>query len=135
MKIYVLHENDTWTAPLARRLEELGLPYETWHLDRGMVNLREVPPEGVFYNRMSASSHTRGHRYAPELTGVVLEWLEHHGRRVLNGSGALRLEINKMAQYAALEKLGIKTPKTVAAVGKDELLRAAEALGCVPFLT
>ena len=25
-----------------------------------------VPPEGVFYNRMSASSHTRGHRHAPE---------------------------------------------------------------------
>ena len=30
-----------------------------------------APPEGVFYNRMSASSHTRGHRYAPELTAGV----------------------------------------------------------------
>jgi hypothetical protein len=27
-------------------------------------------PEGVFYNRMSASSRARGHRYAAELTAA-----------------------------------------------------------------
>ena len=73
-KIYVIHENDDWTRHLVNRLEELNLPYETWHLDKGTVNLLEAPPEGVFYNRMSASSHTRDHRYAPELTGAVLDW-------------------------------------------------------------
>ena len=134
-KIYVIHENDDWTRHLVNRLEELNLPYETWHLDEGIVNLTEAPPEGVFYNRMSASSHTRNHRYAPELTGAVLDWLEFHGRKVLNGSNALRLELSKVKQYTALEKHGIKTPKTIAAVGKQQIVEAAKALNIVPFIT
>ncbi len=75
-KIYILHENKEWTDHLLRRLEELELPYEEWHLDEGTISLDEEPPQGVFYSRMSASSHTRGHRYAPELTEGVLAWLE-----------------------------------------------------------
>ncbi|TCL49769.1 hypothetical protein EDD69_106123 [Thermolongibacillus altinsuensis] len=82
-KIYIIHENTEWTIHLTRRLDELGLPYEEWHLDKGVVDLTTTPPEGVFYNRMSASSHTRGHRFAPELTEAVLAWLERHGRKVL----------------------------------------------------
>ena len=134
-KIYIIHENDEWTVHLTKRLDELKLPYETWHLDAGIVNLSEAPPEGVFYNRMSASSHTRGHRYAPELATAVIDWLEFYGRTVINGSGALRFEINKVKQYLALAKIGIKTPKTVAAVGKEQVLKAAKALGMLPFIT
>src|ERR1700747_2569089 len=57
-------------------------------LDRGAFDLSRPPPEGIFYNRMSASSHTRDHRYAAELTATVLAWLERHGRRVVNGRRA-----------------------------------------------
>jgi hypothetical protein len=134
-KIYIIHENDDWTIKLTERLDELHLPYETWHLDTGIVNLNEEPPQGVFYNRMSASSHSRGHRYAPELTTVVIDWLEFYGRTVINGSNSLRFEINKVKQYLCLEKFGIKTPKTVAAVGKGQILRAAETLNTLPFIT
>ena len=134
-KIYIIHENDEWTVHLTNRLDELKLPYECWYLDRGVVNLSEEPPKGVFYNRMSASSHTRGHRYAPELTGAVIDWLEFYGRRVFNGSSALRFEINKVKQYFHLEKFEIKTPKTVAAVGKEQILQAARALNSLPFIT
>jgi len=74
---------------------------------------------------MSASSHTRGHRYAAELTTAVLAWLERHGRRVVNGSRALDLEISKARQYAALEAAGIRTPDTVLVAGKELLLDAA----------
>ena len=135
MKIYVIHENEEWSSHLFKRLDELNLPYENWHLHKGIVNLNEAPPQGVFYSRMSASSHTRGHRYAPELTGVVLRWLEAHGRTVINGTRALALEINKTAQYMALESHGIKTPKTVAAVGKEQILEGARSLGTAPFIT
>jgi len=133
-KIYIIHENDEWTIHLTKRLDELGLPYESWHLDAGTVDLMNVPPEGVFYNRMSASSHTRGHRYAPELTGAVLDWLTFHVRTVINGPNALRLELSKVKQYVALEKHGITTPKTIAAVGKDEILNAAKSLNIFPFI-
>ena len=55
-KIYVLHENAAWLPPLHKALAALGLPYEEWFLDQGTVDLSEPPPDGVFYNRMSASS-------------------------------------------------------------------------------
>jgi len=134
-KVYIIHENDDWTVHLTKRLDELNIPYESWHLDQGIVNLNEAPPEGVFYNRMSASSHTRNHRFAPELATAVIDWLEFYGRKVLNGSNALRLEISKVKQYTQLEKYGIRVPKTVAAVGKEQILEAAKALNKVPFIT
>jgi hypothetical protein len=134
-KIYVIHENSEWTVHLTRQLEALGLPYEEWHLDQGLLDLTQEPPAGVFYNRMSASSHTRGHRYAPELTAAVLAWLERHGRRVFNGSRALQLEVSKVAQYMALNAQGIRTPHTVAAVGREQIIRAAQAFGGRPFIT
>jgi hypothetical protein len=134
MKIYIIHENDEWTAPLLTALEELNTPYKSWHLHEGTIPLDDIPPAGIFYNRMSASSHTRGHRYAPELTSAVLTWLESHGRTVLNDSRALRLEVSKVAQYQALKKHGIRVPKTTAAVGVDALLKAADEFE-TPFIT
>lgn len=134
-KIYVIHENNEWTFHLTKRLEELKLPYEAWHLDEGIVDLTVAPPEGVFYSRMSASSHTRNHRYAPELTAGVLAWLEFHGRTVFNGTSALSLELSKINQYLALEKAGIRTPKTIGAVGKEQVIKAAEKLRKASFIT
>ena len=108
--------------------DELDLPYAEWFIAEGTLDLASVPPEGVFYNRMSASSHTRGHRYAAELTGGILAWLEAHGRRVVNNGRALSLEISKMAQYAELSRRGIRVPYTIAAVGRDALLAAAKRM-------
>ena len=124
-QIYVIHENDAWTAPLLNELETLELPYESWFIDRGLIDINRAPPNGVFYNRMSASSHTRGHRFAPEYTAGVLSWLESHGRRVLNSSRALQLEVSKVAQYTALNAHRIRTPKTIAAIGSSEIVEAA----------
>ena len=134
-KIYVIHENEEWTNHLFKRLDELNLPYEDWFIDEGLVDLNEAPPEGVFYSRMSASSHTRGHRFAPELTESLLVWLEHHGRTVFNGSRALRLEVSKVNQYMALNAAGIQTPKTIAANGQEQMLKAAEKMAIPSFIT
>ena len=133
-RIYVIHEHDGWMEPLRAALAERELPFEEWHLDRGRLDLSASPPAGVFYNRMSASSHTRGHRYAPEYAGAALAWLEGHGRRVVNSGRALQLEISKVAQYAALEAQGIRTPRTVAAIGEAEIIKAAGTFDG-PFIT
>lgn len=134
-KIYVIHENEEWTTHLFKRLDELGLPYEDWFINEGLVDLNSAPPEGVFYSRMSASSHTRGHRFAPEMTEAVLAWLEHHGRTVFNGTRALRLEVSKVNQYMALNAAGIRTPKTIAANGREQIIAAAEKLDAPSFIT
>lgn len=127
-RIYVIHENDAWLEPLRAAFAELGLPYAEWFTAEGRLDLASVPPQGVFYNRMSASSHTRGHRYAAELTGGLLAWLESHRRRVINNGRALALEISKIAQYAALARYGIRAPHTIAAVGRNAIVEAAQTM-------
>ena len=124
-KIYIIHENDEWTEPLKKELKNINAPFEEWHLGKRNVDHLGKPPEGVFYNRMSASSHTRGHRYAPEYTAVVLNWLEKNNRRVINNSKALSLEVSKSLQYKELESCGIKTPMTIYCSNKESILKSA----------
>jgi hypothetical protein len=128
-RIFVLHENAPWVEPLRREFAAIDAPFSEWFLDRGLLDLTSAPPEGVFYNRMSASSHTRGHRYAPEYTAAILAWLKRHGRAVVNGERALQLEISKVAQYQSLAGCGIETPATVAVIGREHLPRAASVIG------
>ncbi len=126
-QIFVIHENEEWLPPLRAAFAAQRLPYAEWHMAQGRFDLTQPPPEGVYYNRMSASAHTRGHDGAPEYTASVLAWLAGHGRRVVNGSRALDLEISKVRQYAALAKAGVRVPKTAAALGRDQALDAAAA--------
>jgi hypothetical protein len=115
-------------------LDREGIPCElhcVWH---GTLDPSQAPPEGVFWNRMSPSAHTRGHGEGVQLMREWLYWLESWGRKVINGSNAFELEISKFRQDMALRRAGIKTPRTVLAVGRDELL----ALGATfdgPFIT
>ena len=133
-KLYVIHENDAWVEPLRAAFAERGLPYEELFLSEGVFDFNSAPPQGVFYNRMSASSHTRGHRYGPEVTAAVLAWLQSHGRRVINNGRALQLELSKLDQYATLARYGIRTPRTIAAVGRQNIVEAARAFDG-PFIT
>jgi len=133
-KAYIIHENDEWMEPLRYHLNNLNVPYEEWHMDKVNINTFNEPPEGVFYNRMSASSHSRGHRYAPEYTAIVLNWLELHNKRIINNSRALALEVSKSLQYQELIKEGINIPQTLYASGKDSLINLGKKIR-PPFLT
>ena len=133
-KIYIIHENDEWIEPLRKELQNINAPFEEWHLGKRNVDYLDKPPPGIFYNRMSASSHTRGHRYAPEHTAVVLNWLEKNKKRVINNSRALSLEISKSLQYKELESFGIKTPRTIYCSNKESILKSANVF-TKPFIT
>jgi hypothetical protein len=134
VKLYVLHENPDWYAPLAAAFDRAGLPHEQWLLGDAVLDLDTVPPPGVFWSRMSASSHTRGHPFAKDQTRGVLAWLESHGRRVVNGRRVLDLEMSKVEQLAALQAAGFDVPRTVAVAGATELAAAARKLP-VPFIS
>ena len=129
ISVYIIHENDEWLAPMQAAFNRESVPFQEWHLDEGSFDFDSPPPEGVFYSRMSASAHTRGHLYAPEYTASVLTWLEAHGCRVVNGAQVLSLELSKVKQYAALQACGIRTPHTIVAVGKDAIREAAHNFG------
>jgi len=133
-KVYVIHENAEWLPPLRAAFEDLGTPYEEWLLDQTTCDLRTVPPTGVFYSRMSASNYTRGHAHSNYSTDIILRWLEAHGRRVINGSSVLQLELSKATQQILLDHSGFSTPRTVVAVGRDKCVDAALELGITPFI-
>jgi hypothetical protein len=133
VKVHVLHENPDWYAPLGAAFDAAGLPHEQWLLGDGVLDLDDRPPAGVFWSRMSASSHTRGHPYAKDQARAALRWLESHGRRVVNGPSALELEVSKAAQLAALRAAGFDVPRTLVVAGAADLPAAARKLP-VPFI-
>ncbi len=134
MTVYVLHENPEWFPPFAAAFERATLDYEEWLLISGSLDLDAAPPEGVFWNRLSASSHTRGHEYAKEYTRAVLDWLEAHGRRVVSGRSVVEMEVSKVRQLTALRAFGIDVPKTIAVIGNDDLSRVDRQFP-TPFIT
>ena len=71
-KIFVIHENSKWLPPFAEALDAEGVAWEEWYLVEGALDLDAVPPEDVFYPRMSSSSHTRGHVASKDYTRSVL---------------------------------------------------------------
>jgi hypothetical protein len=134
VKVYVLHENPDWYAPLGAAFDAAGVPHEQWLLGDGILDLDEPPPAGVFWSRMSASSHTRGHPLAKDQARGVLSWLESHGRRMVNGRRVLELEMSKVEQLTSLRAAGFDVPRTVAVTGRGELAAAARKLP-VPFIS
>lgn len=132
--VYILHDNPEWIAPFAAALGAVRVPFREWLLEDGVIDLDAVPPAGVFWSRLSASSHTRGRVHAKDHARAVLRWLEAHGRRVVNGSHVTELEVSKVAQHSALRAAGIETPRTIAVFGQAALAARAHDLPA-PFIT
>ena len=146
MKVYVLHENPEWYVPLAAAFDQAGLPHEQWLLGDSVVDLDAEPPAGVYWSRMSASSHTRGHPFAKDQTRGVLTWLESRGRRVVNGRRVLDLEVSKVEQLGRIGVDGLecrfvgstigRVPDAIAArpelIGGDQVHNGGQVGGCRP---
>ncbi len=133
--IHVLYENPDWLPPLLEGLAAEGFAdVRPIALVDGLVDPNTAPAEGIWINRISPSSHTRGHSATIELGREMLYWLEAHGRRVINGLSAFELEVSKFRQDIVLQRFGIQTPKTVLAIGRRRILEAA-ALFDGPFIT
>lgn len=135
MTVHVIFENQDWMPPLRRAFSEKGLEWVEHFTDGGQLDIGGKVPSGVVLNRMSPSSHTRGHQGGVRFTGEYLAWLEARGCTVINGSRAFALEVSKVRQHAALEAMGIRTPRTLAVVGGPQRLREAVTHMDGPFIT
>ncbi len=132
--IHVLYENPDWLPPLVSGLEDEGFTVELHELDGGLVDPAVPPAEGIWINRISPSSHTRGHHGSVGLTRDYLLWLEAWGRTVINGSRAYEVEMSKLRQDMILRKHGIRTPRTMLVIGADAMIEAAATFDG-PFIT
>lgn len=132
--VYALHENEDWWPPFEAAFAAAGVPVRQWLLVDGILDVDGIPPEGIFWSRISASSHTRDHVFSKDYARAVLAWLEAAGRRTVNGSGVLEIEVSKVRQLSALSAAGFDTPRTLTVIGRDGLLEAASAFDG-PFIT
>ena len=131
MTVHVLHENPEWMPPFAAAFAAEGVDWDETLVTGGSLDLTAAPAEGLWWSRMSASAHTRGHTAAAEHARALLDVLEAHGRRVVNGRAVLDLELSKVRQLALLRAAQIAVPRTVAVVGgrPDDVLAAAATVG------
>ena len=132
--IHVLYENPAWLPPLEEALRAEELSYRLVEVDTGAIDPAVAPPEGIWVNRISPSSHTRSHGGTIPLGRELLYWLELHGRRIINGLDAFELEMSKLRQDLVLRKHGILTPRTALAVGVENLVELARTFEG-PFIT
>ncbi|WP_104718023.1 ATP-grasp domain-containing protein [Helicobacter trogontum] len=143
--IYIIHENNEWIPPFKEAFDRAGVEFREIFLTQGGISLDSIPPNGVFWSRLSASSHTRDNAFSKEYGRAILSWLESHKRCVINGSDVLELEVSKVKQALLLESffksqgVDFKTPKTLAVFGKTDLINAASSfaknLNHKPFIT
>ena len=102
-QVYVIHDRSEWLAPYREALSSLDVPFQELDLtEPHWFDISKSPPPGIYFNRASPSSHTRGDRYAMELAIAVVDWLESHNCKVINGSASLKLEMSKIKQEIAL---------------------------------
>jgi len=134
-RIHILYENPDWLPPLTKALAEAGFEdVRLVQLSEGMLDPNTEPDKGIWINRISPSSHTRGNIHTVQLGREFLYWLALHNRRVINGIQAFELEMSKFRQDLILQKYGIRTPKTILVVGIDKLKDAAQQFEG-PFIT
>ncbi len=130
----ILYENPAWIPPLADALATEGFRVRLVHVNEGSIDPSAPPPDGIWMNRISPSSHTRGHVHTVELARQLLYRLESSGCRVINGLSAFELEMSKLRQDLVLRRHRIRTPRTVLAVGREHLLATAATFDG-PFIT
>ena len=127
----MLHENPEWMPPFAAAFAAEEVDWDEILVTGGPLDLARPPAPGVYWSRMSASAHTRGHGDSAEHARALLDVLEAAGRRVVNGRAVLDLELSKVRQLALLRAAGIDVPRTVAVVGagREDVLAAARRIG------
>ena len=65
-RIHILYENPEWLPPIEAAFKDKDVNYKLQFVNDGSFDLSKSPEEGIYINRMSTSSHTRGH-----LNGVL----------------------------------------------------------------
>ena len=133
-RVYIIHENPEWLPPLRAAFEAEGVPFAEIVLTEGAIDLDTEPSPGVYWSRMSASSHTRGHEHSKDYARALLSWLESSGIRVVNGRRVIDLEVSKVEQHRALSQAGFDVPRTTAVFGRCDLKQKAREFDA-PFIT
>ena len=109
----ILDEHPSWSNRLIAELTGRGVPFE--RLDpasHAFAPADRTRRHSVIVNRVSPSSHTRGHGGALFYAHAFLAYVEELGIPVINPAAAYRSETSKAYQALLLERLGLRYPRT-----------------------
>jgi hypothetical protein len=110
----ILFEHPEWQKPLFAALARRDVPFRPVDLKRAAFDVDATVVAPLVFNQASPSAYVRGNTRAVPYALAYMRSLERHGARVLNGADAFSFELSKSAQGAALQRLGIEHPRTLA---------------------
>lgn len=121
--VCIIYEDEKRSEALINAVRVAGVRnIQKWLLTSGSLDIRHEPSREILYfSRLSASAFIRNHSASIIYGEHVLLWLESRGCTVINGSVAFSLELSKMKQCIALEKVGIDYPETLVVSTREEL--------------
>src|SRR6202011_3434074 len=91
----ILYEHPEWFTLLFAELDRRSIPWSLLHAERLLFDPECPVPHALVLNRMSPSSHRRGHGNGIFTVRDYLSHLEENGVDVINGSAAYAVEISK----------------------------------------
>lgn len=126
--IGVLYEHPEWFTLLFAELDRRGIPWLPVHAEQLMYDPERPVPYTLLLNRMSPSSHRRGHGNAIFTVRDYVSHLEESGIEVINGSAAYAVEISKARQLDLFRKCGVGYPRARVVNHSSQVCEAAEGL-------
>jgi hypothetical protein len=128
MPIGILYEHPEWFELLFSELDRRGLPFSKLPADALLYDPAAPPALDLVVNRMSPSSHRRGHGNGIFLVRDYLRHLEENRVPVVNGSAAYAVEISKAWQLDLFRRCGVGYPRAIVVNHASRVLEAARAL-------
>lgn len=128
MQIGILYEHPEWFELLFTELHRRNLPFTKLPADALLYDPTAPPNLDLVVNRMSPSSHRRGHGNGIFLVRDYLRHLEENNIPVVNGSPAYAVEISKAWQLDLFRRCGVGYPKAIVVNHASRVVEAARAL-------
>ena len=125
--IAIVDEHPEWSARLIAELQSRRLPFEKIDHSNHAYDPRDRQPRySVIVNRSSPSSHRRDHGSVLFYAEPLLAHYESLGIPVINPVAAYRFEKSKALQAGLLQRLGIRSPRTVVLNHVDQIAKALD---------
>ena len=124
----ILYEHPEWFQLLFAELDRRGIPWTPLHAEEFLFDPEQDAPYQLVVNRMSPSSHRRGHGNGIFTVLDYLRHLEQSGVEVVNGSSAYAVEISKTRQLDLFRRCGVSYPRARVINHPSRVLEAAEGL-------
>ena len=126
--IGILYEHPEWFQLLFNELDRRAMPWQPVHAESLLFDPEQAAPYSLVVNRMSPSSHRRGHGNGIFTVCDYLAHLEETGVPVVNGSKAYAVEISKAWQLDLFRRTGVGYPKARVINAATKAVEAARGL-------